>query len=133
MTWKRRCATPISMRNLGTRLSSVVCTPWLRQLPGNDERGRIFPRNLVEGVMRWFLPSTNGLLGGGRRIVSDGRNDGAEYKLPLVARVKFSDGTNFFRKQLIAISAGLVALVICSFLPSTIYRRLNSCSSARLC
>jgi len=43
----------------------------------------------------------------------------------LYSQERFSDGTYFFRKQLIAISAGLVALVICSLLPSTTYRRLS--------
>ena len=36
----------------------------------------------------------------------------------LYSQERFTDGTYFFRKQLIAISAGLVALVICSLLPS---------------
>ena len=43
----------------------------------------------------------------------------------LYSQERFADGTYFFRKQLIAISAGLVALVVCSIVPSTIYRRLS--------
>ena len=43
----------------------------------------------------------------------------------LYSQERFTDGTYFFRKQLIAISAGLVALVVCSIVPSTIYRRLS--------
>ena len=43
----------------------------------------------------------------------------------LYSQERFTDGTYFFRKQLIAISAGLVALVICSLLPSALYRRLS--------
>jgi cell division protein FtsW len=42
----------------------------------------------------------------------------------LYSQERFTDGTYFFRKQLIAIGAGLAALVICSYVPSTIYRRL---------
>jgi cell division protein FtsW len=43
----------------------------------------------------------------------------------LYSQERFADGTYFFRKQFIAIVLGLVALVICSLLPSTIYRRLS--------
>jgi len=43
----------------------------------------------------------------------------------LYSQERFADGTYFFRKQLIAISAGLVALVVCSIVPFTIYRRLS--------
>src|SRR5262250_3696538 len=43
----------------------------------------------------------------------------------LYSQERFSDGTYFLRKQVIAISAGLVALVICSLLPSAMYRRLS--------
>ncbi len=43
----------------------------------------------------------------------------------LYSQERFADGTYFFRKQLIAIVIGLVALAICSLLPSTIYRRLS--------
>jgi cell division protein FtsW len=43
----------------------------------------------------------------------------------LYSQERFTDGTYFFRKQLIAIGAGLVALVVCSIVPSTIYRRLS--------
>jgi cell division protein FtsW len=43
----------------------------------------------------------------------------------LYSQERFTDGTYFFRKQLIAIGGGLVALVICSYIPSTMYRRLT--------
>ena len=44
----------------------------------------------------------------------------------LYSQERFTDGTYFFRKQLIAISAGLVALVICSLLSlPALYRRLS--------
>ena len=42
----------------------------------------------------------------------------------LYSQERFTDGTYFFRKQLIAIGAGLIALIACSLLPSTTYRRL---------
>src|SRR4029077_9956761 len=43
----------------------------------------------------------------------------------LYSQERFADGTYFFRKQLIAIGAGMVALVICSIVPPTLYRRLS--------
>jgi cell division protein FtsW len=43
----------------------------------------------------------------------------------LYSQERFADGTYFFRKQLIAIGAGLVALVTASLLPSTAYRQLS--------
>jgi len=42
----------------------------------------------------------------------------------LYSQERFADGTYFFRKQLIAMGAGLVALIVCSLVPSAIYRRL---------
>jgi cell division protein FtsW len=42
----------------------------------------------------------------------------------LYSQERFADGTYFFRKQLIAMGAGLLALVTCSFLPAALYRRL---------
>ena len=42
----------------------------------------------------------------------------------LYSQERFTDGTFFFRKQLIAVGAGLIALITCSLLPSTTYRRL---------
>jgi cell division protein FtsW len=41
----------------------------------------------------------------------------------LYSQERFADGTYFFRKQLIAMGAGLLALVTCSFLPAALYRR----------
>jgi cell division protein FtsW len=41
----------------------------------------------------------------------------------LYAQERFGDGTYFFRKQLIAMGAGLLALVIGSFVPTALYRR----------
>ncbi len=42
----------------------------------------------------------------------------------LYAQERFTDGTYFFRKQLIAMGGGLVALIMASFIPSASYRRL---------
>jgi cell division protein FtsW len=37
---------------------------------------------------------------------------------------RFTDGTYFFLKQLIAVGAGLVGFVVCSLLPPSLYRKL---------
>jgi cell division protein FtsW len=42
----------------------------------------------------------------------------------LYSQERFSDGTYFFRKQLMAAGIGLVALVICVLVPSEAYRRV---------
>ena len=42
----------------------------------------------------------------------------------LYSQERFTDGTYFFRKQLIAMGAGLVALIACCLLPSSLYRQL---------
>src|SRR5215468_4524909 len=42
----------------------------------------------------------------------------------LYSQERFSDGTYFFRKQLFAMTTGLVALIVCSLVPSATYRRL---------
>src|SRR5713226_3203404 len=42
----------------------------------------------------------------------------------LYSQERFSDGTYFFRKQLIAVGIGLVALVISALVPSDAYRRM---------
>ena len=42
----------------------------------------------------------------------------------LYSQERFSDGTYFFRKQLMAAGAGLVALFLCALLPTAAYRRL---------
>ncbi|HEY7220955.1 MAG TPA: putative lipid II flippase FtsW [Candidatus Binatia bacterium] len=41
----------------------------------------------------------------------------------LYSQERYGDGTYFFRKQLIAMGAGAVALIASSMLPSTLYRR----------
>src|SRR5207247_8823580 len=42
----------------------------------------------------------------------------------LYSQERFTDGTYFFRKQLIAVGAGVVALITCCLLPSATYRWL---------
>jgi cell division protein FtsW len=42
----------------------------------------------------------------------------------LYSQERFSDGTYFFRKQLFAMTTGVVALIVCSLVPSATYRRL---------
>src|ERR671925_2339388 len=42
----------------------------------------------------------------------------------LYSQERFTDETYFFRKQLTAMGAGLVALTACCLLPSSLYRRL---------
>src|ERR1044072_9458989 len=42
----------------------------------------------------------------------------------LYSQERYGDGTYFFRKQLLAMGAGAVALIVCSMVPSTLYRRL---------
>jgi cell division protein FtsW len=42
----------------------------------------------------------------------------------LYSQERFGDGTYFFRKQLFAMAAGLIALIVCSLVPAATYRRL---------
>lgn len=41
----------------------------------------------------------------------------------LYSQERFTDGTYFFRKQLIALGAGLVGLAVCSLAPTALYRK----------
>jgi cell division protein FtsW len=68
-------------------------------------------------VDKWILLAVTALLAVGVTMVLS-----TSY---LYSQERFTDGTYFFRKQLIAIGAGLVALVICAILPSTAYRRFT--------
>ena len=68
-------------------------------------------------VDKWLLLAVASLLAVGVTMVLS-----TSY---LYSQERFADGTYFFRKQLLAIGAGLTALVVCSVLPSTIYRRLT--------
>src|SRR5919106_2182424 len=68
-------------------------------------------------IDKWLLLAITGLLAVGVTMVLS-----TSY---LYSQERFADGTYFFRKQLIAMGAGLVALVTCSLLPSTAYRRFS--------
>jgi cell division protein FtsW len=68
-------------------------------------------------VDKWVLLAVGALLAVGVTMVLS-----TSY---LYSQERFADGTYFFRKQLIAIGAGLAALVICCLLPATTYRRLT--------
>ncbi len=67
-------------------------------------------------VDKWLLVAVSGLLLVGVTMVLS-----TSY---LYADERFADGTYFFRKQLIALGAGLVGLIVCSLLSGTTYRRL---------
>jgi len=66
-------------------------------------------------VDKWILLAVAGLLALGMTMVLS-----TSY---LYSQERYGDGTYFFRKQLIAMGAGLIALVACSIAPSTYYRR----------
>ena len=66
-------------------------------------------------VDKWILLAVAGLLALGMTMVLS-----TSY---LYSQERYGDGTYFFRKQLIAMGAGLIALVACSIAPSTLYRR----------
>ena len=66
-------------------------------------------------VDKWILLAVAGLLALGMTMVLS-----TSY---LYSQERYGDGTYFFRKQLIAMGAGLIALVLCSIEPSTLYRR----------
>lgn len=68
-------------------------------------------------VDRWLLLAVVALLALGVTMVLS-----TSY---LYSQERFADGTYFFRKQLVAIGVGLVALAMCSILPAEIYRRLS--------
>jgi cell division protein FtsW len=66
-------------------------------------------------VDKWMLLAFAGLLALGMTMVLS-----TSY---LHSQERYGDGTYFFRKQLIAMAAGMIALVGCSMVPSTLYRR----------
>src|SRR6185503_19443614 len=66
-------------------------------------------------VDKWILLAVIGLLAIGVTMVLS-----TSY---LYSQERYADGTYFFRKQLIAMGGGIVALVVCSMLPSHWYRR----------
>ena len=66
-------------------------------------------------VDRWMLLAVAGLLALGMTMVLS-----TSY---LHSQERYGDGTYFFRKQLVALAAGMIALVTCAIVPSTLYRR----------
>ncbi|HEY7715456.1 MAG TPA: putative lipid II flippase FtsW [Candidatus Binatia bacterium] len=66
-------------------------------------------------VDKWMLLAVAGLLALGVTMVLS-----TSY---LHSQERYGDGTYFFRKQLIAMGAGAIALVGCSLAPSALYRR----------
>lgn len=67
-------------------------------------------------VDKWIVLAVAGLLALGITMVLS-----TSY---LYSQERFTDGTYFFRKQLLAVGVGLVGLVVCSLLPAATYRRL---------
>jgi len=66
-------------------------------------------------VDKWMLLAVVGLLAVGVTMVLS-----TSY---LYSQERYGDGTYFFRKQMIAIGAGAVALIACAMTPSALYRR----------
>ncbi|HEX7230648.1 MAG TPA: putative lipid II flippase FtsW [Candidatus Binatia bacterium] len=66
-------------------------------------------------VDKWILLAVVGLLVVGVTMVLS-----TSY---LYSQERYGDGTYFFRKQMIAIGAGAVALIACAMIPSALYRR----------
>ena len=66
-------------------------------------------------VDKWMLLAVVALLALGMTMVLS-----TSY---LYSQERYGDGTYFFRKQLIAMGAGAIALIACSMVPSVLYRR----------
>ena len=66
-------------------------------------------------VDKWILLAVVGLLAVGVTMVLS-----TSY---LYSQERYGDGTYFFRKQMIAMGAGAVALIACTMIPSALYRR----------
>jgi cell division protein FtsW len=66
-------------------------------------------------VDKWILLAVVGLLAVGMTMVLS-----TSY---LYSQERYGDGTYFFRKQMIAIGAGAVALIACVIIPSALYRK----------
>jgi len=66
-------------------------------------------------VDKWILLAVIGLVAMGVVMVLS-----TSY---LYSQERYADGTFFFRKQLFAMGAGVVALIVCSLIPSHQYRR----------
>lgn len=67
-------------------------------------------------VDKWMLLAVVGLLAVGVTMVLS-----TSY---LYSQERYGDGTYFFRKQMIAMGAGAVALIACTMIPSALYRRI---------
>jgi cell division protein FtsW len=68
-------------------------------------------------IDKWMLLAVAALLALGMTMVLS-----TSY---LHSQERYGDGTYFFRKQLIAMGAGMIALVVCSLAPSALYRRFS--------
>jgi cell division protein FtsW len=68
-------------------------------------------------VDKWMLLAVAALLAIGMTMVLS-----TSY---LHSQERYGDGTYFFRKQLIAMSAGVIALIACSQVPTSLYRRFS--------
>ena len=68
-------------------------------------------------VDKWMLLAITALLALGMTMVLS-----TSY---LHSQERYGDGTYFFRKQLIAMGAGVIALIACSLAPSALYRRFS--------
>ena len=68
-------------------------------------------------VDKWMLLAVAALLALGMTMVLS-----TSY---LHAQERYGDGTYFFRKQLIAMGAGMIALIACSLAPTALYRRFS--------
>jgi len=66
-------------------------------------------------VDKWILLAVIGLLAMGVIMVLS-----TSY---LYSQERYADGTFFFRKQLFAMGGGVIALIVCSLIPSQQYRR----------
>jgi cell division protein FtsW len=66
-------------------------------------------------IDKWMLLAVAALLALGMTMVLS-----TSY---LHSQERYGDGTYFFRKQLIAMGVGMIALVVCSLAPSALYRR----------
>ncbi|HMA80291.1 MAG TPA: FtsW/RodA/SpoVE family cell cycle protein, partial [Candidatus Binatia bacterium] len=68
-------------------------------------------------VDKWMLLAVAALLALGMTMVLS-----TSY---LHAQERYGDGTYFFRKQLIAMGAGMIALIACALTPTALYRRFS--------
>lgn len=68
-------------------------------------------------VDKWMLLAVAALLALGMTMVLS-----TSY---LHAQERYGDGTYFFRKQLIAMGAGMIALIACALAPTALYRRFS--------